>query len=505
MIQKAILFFSFALIIQNAYSQVNTDRVLTIGRNALYFEDYVLSIQYFNQVIRSKPWIAEPYFYRAVAKLSLDDFQGAEDDCSYCIARNPFYTQAYYARGIARQSMEKYDEAISDYKRGLELRPNDRPMMTNMAIAYLQNKNYDASENAFNELMEQTLQLTILVHQDCNFRCTYCYEEFQNSAISNEMINSIIKFIDKQLQTNKFKYVFINYFGGEPLLAQRQIETISKRTSEITKKHNVQLEQSITTNGYLLTNEVQQWILDLKIDNFQITIDGICKTHNLQRVLKNGEGTYEKIFSNLLQLKQKDNDYQVLLRMNVGKQNFQFVDDFVKSIKTNFENDKRFETTFCNINYWSKNNTEDLCNENITLHCLNVAKNLGVPFMSLFCTLSPSSICYAGKPNAFVFGVDGKVYKCTVGLYDNCNEVGCLKDDKIDIDNDKHLLWLKNQYEQPVKKCSKCSVMPICVGNSCPYANIKAEKRVCPSYRENINEYIELLYEQNDAHWTIEG
>ena len=29
------------------YAQINTERVMTIARNALYFEDYVLSIQYF--------------------------------------------------------------------------------------------------------------------------------------------------------------------------------------------------------------------------------------------------------------------------------------------------------------------------------------------------------------------------------------------------------------------------------------------------------------------------
>ena len=83
------------------FAQINTDRVLTIGRNALYFEDYVLSIQYFNQVIKSKPWLAEPYFYRAVAKINLDDYKGAEEDCTLCLERNPFLVQAYYARGIA--------------------------------------------------------------------------------------------------------------------------------------------------------------------------------------------------------------------------------------------------------------------------------------------------------------------------------------------------------------------------------------------------------------------
>jgi tetratricopeptide (TPR) repeat protein len=135
-------------------AQVNTDRVLAIGRNALYFEDYVLSIQYFNKVIKAKPWMAEPYFYRAVAKLNLDDFQGAEEDCSLSLSRNPFLGQAYYARGIARQSMEKYSLAIADYQRGLELRPDDRPMMTNMAIAYIQNKDIPNAEVAFENLIK---------------------------------------------------------------------------------------------------------------------------------------------------------------------------------------------------------------------------------------------------------------------------------------------------------------------------------------------------------------
>ena len=49
------------------HAQINTDRMMSVGRTALYFDDYVLSIQYFNQVINAKPYLAEPYFYRAVA------------------------------------------------------------------------------------------------------------------------------------------------------------------------------------------------------------------------------------------------------------------------------------------------------------------------------------------------------------------------------------------------------------------------------------------------------
>lgn len=151
--KKILLLFIIQLCSIPLFAQVNTDRVLAIGRNALYFEDYVLSIQYFNQVIRSKPWLAEPYFYRAVAKINLDDYRGAEDDCTLCLERNPFLVQAYYARGIARHNLDKLDDAIADYQKGLEFRPEDRQMLVNLAVAYIQKKDYDDAEKTFEDLM----------------------------------------------------------------------------------------------------------------------------------------------------------------------------------------------------------------------------------------------------------------------------------------------------------------------------------------------------------------
>ena len=56
---------------------------------------HLLSIQYFNQVINAKPYLYEPYFFRALAKLNLEDFQGAETDCdaavSYTHLKDSFY------------------------------------------------------------------------------------------------------------------------------------------------------------------------------------------------------------------------------------------------------------------------------------------------------------------------------------------------------------------------------------------------------------------------------
>jgi tetratricopeptide (TPR) repeat protein len=126
-----------------AQGQINTNRVMATGKNALYFEDYVLAIQYFNQVIRAKPYLAEPYLYRALAKLSLDDYKGAESDFTLCTERNPFLVYAYQYRGAARQSQGNFEGAIADYDKGLEFRPEDRNMLLNKSIAYMQSKKYE--------------------------------------------------------------------------------------------------------------------------------------------------------------------------------------------------------------------------------------------------------------------------------------------------------------------------------------------------------------------------
>lgn len=83
-------------------AQINVDQAMRIGQNALYFDDYVVSIQYFNQVIQVRPYMARPYFLRSIAKLNLEDYLGAEQDATDAIERNPFLTDAYEVRGVAR-------------------------------------------------------------------------------------------------------------------------------------------------------------------------------------------------------------------------------------------------------------------------------------------------------------------------------------------------------------------------------------------------------------------
>ena len=151
--KKIILLITVLFCTVSSFGQVNTDRVMLVGRNALYFEDYVLAIQYFNQVIKAKPYLPEPYYYRAIAKYYLDDIRGAEEDCTLALERNSFMTGAYRLRADSRQSLEDYDGALSDYNVVLESFPSDKFTLINMGIVNIQQKNYEEAEKELNTLM----------------------------------------------------------------------------------------------------------------------------------------------------------------------------------------------------------------------------------------------------------------------------------------------------------------------------------------------------------------
>lgn len=139
--------------VAGAFAQIDAEQVMNIGRNVLSMDDYMLSIQYFNQAIKAKPYLAEPYFLRAFAKLQLDDFEGAEQDCSLSIERNKFRTETYKLRGFARQSQGKDSLAIEDYVIGLQYNPQDKYFLFYKAVAETELKRYGAADTTFSTLL----------------------------------------------------------------------------------------------------------------------------------------------------------------------------------------------------------------------------------------------------------------------------------------------------------------------------------------------------------------
>ena len=142
MYQKFIVWVLLCLS-SHVYGQFNTDRLLMSGQVALHYEDYVLSIQYFNQVISLKPYLYQPWQYRGVAKFYLDDYVGAENDATEAIKLNPYVHGLYDLRAISRIRQEKYKDAIIDYTQALRIDPQIQNYWFNRAICMMNMKEYD--------------------------------------------------------------------------------------------------------------------------------------------------------------------------------------------------------------------------------------------------------------------------------------------------------------------------------------------------------------------------
>lgn len=136
-----------------AKGQVNAEQCVTIGRNVLSMDDYMLSIQYFNQAIKAKPYLSDPYFFRGLAKLYLEDYKGAEEDCTLAIERNKFKTESYKVRGFARQYLGKDSLAVEDYNIGLAENPDDKYFLFYKAVAETELKRYSGADSTFSHLL----------------------------------------------------------------------------------------------------------------------------------------------------------------------------------------------------------------------------------------------------------------------------------------------------------------------------------------------------------------
>lgn len=134
-------------------AQINTDRVMQMGRHALYYEDYVLSIQRFSMVINARPYLAEPYFFRGLAKFYLEDYSGAELDCNECIYRNPYISNYYQLRALCRIHQRNYTDAIADYLKAIDISPQDKNSWHNLVLCRFELEQWEEADSAADQMI----------------------------------------------------------------------------------------------------------------------------------------------------------------------------------------------------------------------------------------------------------------------------------------------------------------------------------------------------------------
>lgn len=175
-----------------ANAQYNIDKLIRNGQVALHYEDYVLSIQYFNQIIALKPYLYEPWQYRAIAKFYLDDFTGAEQDITKAIQLNPYIHQFFDLRAITHIRQKQYTKAITDYTHAIKLQPQQQNYWLNRAICLLNNKKYN----------EALLQTDTIIHKWANNANAYTLKA--EIYLHKKDTTTAAKCLDKSIKINPY-------------------------------------------------------------------------------------------------------------------------------------------------------------------------------------------------------------------------------------------------------------------------------------------------------------
>lgn len=356
-------------------------------------------------------------------------------------------------------------------------------------------------ETEFNKQLKKeqdSLRLILLpAGYACNFRCLYCYENHEDASRFKDEHNDKIFSL---LQSKNAKQVHIEYFGGEPLLNYKWIISFQNRIKDF--KHTA----SMTTNGYLLTEDKFLSLLENNVRTFQITIDGVKETHNKLRIKCDGSGTYETIINNLKKISQTQEKFTIILRCNFN-QNTSSAESR-KKFFNNLEflqNDFRFRIIFRPIGLYSEANgtttqtTIDACHKG-QYDMQNIweseaqEKGFLIGDLGLF-TQTAGFVCYASKNTTYTITPTFEVLKCTLAVDKDYNKFGTLTN-HLNLDTNKIKKW--EEYIQLDSKCKDCFFFFQCMGRSCVLNNFLSKAKKCPIKPNNERFLVEKIRKQKE-------
>ncbi len=353
-------------------------------------------------------------------------------------------------------------------------------------VREIENKTYINKDELF---------LIILPTEQCNFRCKYCYENFIKKEMSEQTQIELIEFVKRRLPYVKSMYV--EWFGGEPLLSENVISNLSTAFISMCRENGIPYIASMTTNGYLLDAAMVKRLKKFNVLNYQITIDGLADTHDNQRVKRDGSGSWNKIVSNLRDIRDHVNTslIKIMLRTNLTKPIVANIGEYLDFLEREFGHDSKFHFLWRMAGDWD--NMQDpsiesqFCSLQDYYDILKLASTRGLSNRKLRDMFVPGGlVCYAAKCNSYVFGSDGVVHKCTLGLDETKNNLGTINEiDGICLDG-----WV---YERDFldEKCIYCKRRPICQGvRACPNSGIC----ICNPDMTNFEEILVDLVRSNN-------
>lgn len=348
---------------------------------------------------------------------------------------------------------------------------------------------------------KENISLVIVPYTGCNFACPYCFEEKKHPQMMTEEVeDELIDFLNGH---HSAKDIELTWYGGEPLLAFKRIQSIYKKLTNNTK-FKIKTH-SIVTNGFLINQEMLDFFKESKLNDMQITLDGTREHHNQTRSLKQSkQGTFDTIIDNIKKVINNLPDCHLYIRVNVNKNNeddfFEIYNSFCKEFSSN------------NLSVYPgfiREETKDGC----SLCYKSIDTDYIIPFYEKikamggrvnFFPPKASKGCMISKLNSYIVGPIGEIYKCWNDVSNPDKIVGYIN--KKEIAN-KSLLYRYMNAVTPFSgdQCKDCLLFPVCSGG-CGWYKYKntfenGNFKVCSQFKDRHNLEKSLIYtlEKNNS------
>lgn len=139
---------------------------------------------------------------------------------------------------------------------------------------------------------------SILVTEDCNLACTYCFEHHNKKYMDYSTAKTALEFLAFNAIKDKQDNFHAMIFGGEPLLNIDIIEQIFQYGTSLADKLGIRFTANIVTNATVMNEKIYKILSEWKDKvnlNIQLSVDGTEEVHNKYRLTKTGIGSFELV------------------------------------------------------------------------------------------------------------------------------------------------------------------------------------------------------------------
>lgn len=171
--------------------------------------------------------------------------------------------------------------------------------------------------------------LCLHIAHDCNLACRYCFAEEgeyhgRRALMSFEVGKKALDFLIEN--SGQRRNLEVDFFGGEPLMNWQVVKDLVAYGREQEKLHDKHFRFTVTTNGVLLNDEIQEFV-NREMDNVVLSLDGRKEINDNMRPFRNGKGSYDLIVPKFQKLAESRNQERYYVRGTFTRNNLDFSED----------------------------------------------------------------------------------------------------------------------------------------------------------------------------------